>query len=60
MFRLVCDTALDYSYLAILKDNILLFESYEKGSNNHSETLLPTLDNALKDLNLELKNIDDF
>jgi len=59
MFRLVVDTALEYSYLGILKDDIVIFESYEKGSNNHSETLLPKLENALKENNLSLKDIDE-
>ena len=30
MYRLVMDTALDYSYLAILENNKILYESYEK------------------------------
>ncbi len=60
MYRLIIDTALDYSYLGILKDRDIIFESYDKGSNNHSETLMPKLEKALKDLNLELKDMNEL
>lgn len=59
MYRLIIDTALDFSYLALLKDEQILEESYEKGSNNHSETLLPKLETTLKNHNINLKDIEE-
>jgi len=59
MLRLVLDTALEYSYLGILKDDEIIYESYEKGSNNHSETLLPKLESALKENSITLKDIEE-
>lgn len=59
MYRLVLDTALDYSYLGILEDDNILYESYELGKNNHSETLMPKLESALKDNNIALKDIKE-
>lgn len=57
MYRLILDTALEYSYLALLKDNTILDEAYEKGSNNHSETLMPKLEEILIKNNISLKDI---
>jgi len=59
MFRLVIDTALDYSYLALIKDFEILSESYDKGSNNHSETLMPKLENTLKENKISLKDVEE-
>ena len=59
MYRLVIDTALDYSYLAILDNGNILYESYDLGKNNHSETLLPKLESSLKDLKLSLKDMEE-
>ena len=59
MFRLVMDTAMDYSYMALLNDDEILFESYSLGKNNHSEKVLPELEKALLDNNLKLKEIDE-
>ncbi|MBP5342448.1 tRNA (adenosine(37)-N6)-threonylcarbamoyltransferase complex dimerization subunit type 1 TsaB [bacterium] len=59
MYRLVLDTALDYSYIAILKDYDIVFESYDLGKNNHSETLFPRLKSALEKLNIKLKDISE-
>ena len=59
MYRLVMDTALDYSYLAILENNKILYQSYDLGKNNHSETLLPKLETTLKELNITLKEIEE-
>ena len=59
MFRLILDTALEYSYLALLKDNQILNEAYDKGSNNHSETLMPKLELVLKENDITLRDINE-
>ncbi|MCR5741199.1 MAG: tRNA (adenosine(37)-N6)-threonylcarbamoyltransferase complex dimerization subunit type 1 TsaB [Gammaproteobacteria bacterium] len=60
MYRMIIDTATDYYYLSILKDNSILSEAYEKGNSNHSETLMPVLEEMLKKDNLKLKDIDEI
>ncbi len=57
---MILDTALDYSYLALLDDENLIYESYEIGKANHSETLMPKLELALKDNNVSLKDLDEI
>lgn len=60
MFRLVLDTSTDYYYLSLLKDNIVLNEYYEKGFSNHSETIIPKLEETLKINNIVLKDISEI
>lgn len=59
MYRLVLDTATDYYYLALINDNEILDEAYEKGSSNHSETLMPRLEEMLKENKVSLKDVDE-
>ena len=59
MYRLVMDTAMDYSYMALLKDNDILYESYSLGKNNHSERVLPELEETLKNYSIKLKDIEE-
>ena len=59
MYRLVMDTAMDYSYMTLLKDNDILYESYSLGKNNHSERVLPELEETLKNNSIKLKNIEE-
>ncbi len=59
MYRLVMDTAMDYSYMALLKDNDILYESYSLGKNNHSERVLPELEETLKNNSIKLKDIEE-
>lgn len=60
MLRLFLDTSNKYLYIAVLKDLELLFEHVQPGNNNHSETLVQVLENALKENNIELDKIDEI
>ena len=59
MYKLVMDTAMDYSYMAILNDNKILYESYILGKNNHSEVMMPTLEKALDENYIKLKDFSE-
>lgn len=59
MIKMIIDTATEYYYLALLDDEIIIDEAYEKGNSNHSETLMPRLEIMLKDHNLVLKDIKE-
>ena len=59
MYRLLMDTSTDYYYLSLIKEDTIIDEAYEKGSSNHSETLMPRLEVMLKDNNIGLKDINE-
>ena len=59
MIKMIIDTATEYYYLALLDDDKIIDEAYEKGNSNHSETLMPRLETMLKDHNLVLKDINE-
>lgn len=59
MIKMIIDTATEYYYLALLDDETIIDEAYEKGNSNHSETLMPRLEIMLKDHNLVLKDIKE-
>lgn len=51
------DTATDYLWIAVSEGQIVLKEHYAKGHNNHSTTLMPTLDAMLQSLNISAQNL---
>ena len=59
MYRLLMDTSTDYYYLSLIKEDTIIDEAYEKGSSNHSETLMPRLETMLKDNKIALKDINE-
>lgn len=57
MKTLILDTSSDYLYLFLTNEN----ENYEvvlEGKNNHSEKLIPLIEEGLKKLNIEVKELD--
>ena len=59
MYRLIMDTALDYYYLVLMKDDLVLSETYEKGNSNHSEALMPKLKEVIENEKIGLKDIEE-
>ena len=58
--RLFIDSATPYLCLAVLEDTKVLDSIYQKGDNNHSETLMPHLEIMLKRQGLKPKDIDEI
>lgn len=57
--RLVIDTASSYLYLALVFEHEVKSVVYEYGHQNHSVTILPSIDAILKKQNIELSEIDE-
>lgn len=58
MNTLILDSASKYLYIAIVNNDEIIYSSFIEGKNNHSDNLLPTLEEALKNLNMKLKDIN--
>ncbi len=58
--RLVVDTATDWLYVGIFDGAAPLITHYEKGKNNHSVTLMPTIERLFKLVNLEVAAMDEL
>lgn len=56
--RLAIDTATDYLYLSLILDDTEVGTVYTKGSQNHSVTIIPLLEELLKQQNWTLKDIN--
>lgn len=57
MFDLVIDTSYQYLYLALVKDNKVLFSKMQEGNNNHSERLTDSLEQLLSEADVKLEQI---
>lgn len=57
---LAIETSCDIASVSILEDNNLILELKEDSIKKHSEALMPLIDQALKNTNLSLDNIDLF
>ncbi len=57
---LAIDTSALTSTVAVMKDGVCVFENNITTSLTHSETLMPTIDYALKSTRLTVKDIDLF
>ena len=57
---LALETSCDIASVSLLEDNNLILELKEKSVKNHSETLMPLIDNLLKKSNISLDEIDLF
>lgn len=60
MITLAFDTSFKTAAVAILEDDIILYDSFINSGLNHSETLLPAIDQAFRQLRLKIKDIDLF
>lgn len=54
------DTATDYLWLALCEGSEVVLEHYEKGHNNHSTTLMPTLESMLHALECTAQDLKDI
>ena len=57
---LALETSCDIASVSLLEDNNLILELKEKSVKNHSETLMPLIDNLLRKSNISLDEIDLF
>ena len=57
--RLVIDTATKYIYLSLVFDNEEVDSLYQVGDNNHSVTIMPFLDQMLKNQEIGLNDLDE-
>ncbi len=58
MISLVIDTSISIPTIAIIKDDKVLYRYHEKIASDMSSKILPIIDDAIKNTNIELKNID--
>lgn len=59
MKRLVLDTSNKYLYIAVIEDEQIIKECIKEGNNNHSETLIKVLEDTLKEVKLNINDIDE-
>lgn len=59
MKRLVLDTSNKYLYIAVMEDEQIIKECIKEGNNNHSETLIKVLEETLKEVELNINDIDE-
>lgn len=60
MLTLAFDTSFKTVAVALLQDDAILYDALVNTGLNHSETLLPAIDQALRQLNLKIGDIDLF
>ncbi|MBN1474096.1 MAG: tRNA (adenosine(37)-N6)-threonylcarbamoyltransferase complex dimerization subunit type 1 TsaB [Syntrophaceae bacterium] len=60
MYILAFDTSSKTVSVAVLKNNDIIYEKTLDTGLNHSETILPAIDRALRDSNLQINEIDLF
>ena len=59
MKRLVLDTSNKYLYIAVIEDEKIIKECIKEGNNNHSETLIKVLEETLKEVKLNINDIEE-
>ncbi len=58
--RLAIDTATPYLYVALYEGEEKLFSVYQKGNNDHSVTLMQTIETLFHKANFKAKDIDQI
>lgn len=58
MKSLIVDSSTKILYVALVEDNVILYENYLKGENNHSENIVYCIDEALKQNNFSVDDLD--
>ena len=58
MKSLIVDSSTKILYVALVEDNVILYENYLKGENNHSENIVYCIDEALQQNNFSVDNLD--
>jgi len=59
MKTIVLDTASKYLYFSFLENGQVLYEKFQAGKNNHSDNLLNSIEAALEECNLKLKDFSN-
>lgn len=60
MTTLIIDSALKQMYIALVKDNKVLFEKYELGKNDHAKNIVALVDLALSRNKMTVDNLDEI
>lgn len=60
MLKLIIDTSNRYLYLALIKNDEVIFNEKRLGNNNHSEKLIDVIDQVFKKFNLTADDIDQI
>lgn len=60
MRTLVLDTSTNLLYISFIDDNKIIYEVQTMGLNNHSDHLLPLIEEGLKQHNLQIKDFDNI
>lgn len=60
MRTLVLDTSTNLLYISFIEDNEVIYEVKTLGLNNHSDHLLPLIEEGLKKHNLQVKDFDNI
>ena len=58
MRTLVLDTSTNLLYISFIEDEKIIYEVQTMGLNNHSDHLLPLIEEGLKQHNLQVKDFD--
>lgn len=58
MISLIMDSATKKLYVALVKDDMVLYEKYQEGKNDHSKYIVKMVEDALKENNLGVDSLD--
>ena len=58
MYSLILDSATKRLYACLVKDKKVLFERYIDGKNDHAKYIVSVVDEALKENNLKIDDIN--
>ena len=58
MYTLLLDSATKVLYVALVKDENVIYEKYLEGKNDHAKAIVCLVDEALKSANIETFNLD--
>jgi tRNA threonylcarbamoyladenosine biosynthesis protein TsaB len=59
MYSLILDSATKILYVALIKDNETLYESYIEGKNDHAKNIVAKVDEALKKSNITVNELNE-
>ena len=60
MYSLILDSSTKILYVALVKDNNILFEKYLEGNKDHAKNIVNYVNIALKENNIESKDLDEI
>ena len=59
MYSLILDSATTLLYVALVKDNKVLYESYVEGKNDHAKNIVFMVDEALNKSNIKVDDLSE-